>query len=57
MFYGDETVAQALLPLARRSGQMRKLYHIELDAQGQPKEESVRRAARTTALVRIHLDP
>jgi hypothetical protein len=57
VFYGDETVVQALLPLARRSPQMRKLYHIELDEQGQPKEESVRRAARVTALVRIHLDP
>lgn len=54
---GDETVVQALLPLARRSRQMVKLYHIELDAQGQPKEESVRLAAHATALVRIRLNP
>jgi hypothetical protein len=57
VFFGDETVAQALLPIARRSRQMRKLYEIELDAQGQPQEESVLRAARVTALVRIRLDP
>jgi hypothetical protein len=56
VFFGDETVTQALLPLARRSGKMRKLYHIELDAQGQPKEEDVLRAAHATALVQIRLD-
>lgn len=57
VFYGDEIVAQALLPIARRSRQMRKLYEIELDAQGQPEEEGVRRAALATALVRVRLDP
>jgi hypothetical protein len=55
VFYGDETVAQALLPIAQRSAQMVKLYQIELDAHGQPKPESVRQAARHVALVRIHL--
>jgi hypothetical protein len=55
VFYGDETVVQALLPLAQRSSQLVKLYQIELDTSDQPKHESVRRAARTTALIRIHL--
>lgn len=55
VFYGDETVAQALLPIARRSPQIIKYYQIKLDTQGQPKPGSVHWAACTAALVRIHL--
>ena len=46
---------EGVILVAQQSAQLVKLYQIELDAHGQPIPESVRQAARNTALVRIHL--
>jgi hypothetical protein len=54
-FHGDETVATGYLRFMQRSPALIKMYHIELDTNGQPKLESVRLATQNTALVRIQL--
>jgi hypothetical protein len=54
-FYGDENVVEAITTLAPNSEQLRKLYRINLDANGQPNPEDVRQAASHTAQIRIHL--
>ena len=54
-FHGDENVVEALIGFAQHSSQLRKLYSIELDANGQPNLESVRQAAQHSAFIRIRL--
>jgi hypothetical protein len=54
-FYGDENVVEAIMALAPKSQQLRKMYRISLDANGQPNPEDIRRAAAHTAQIRIRL--
>lgn len=54
-FHGDETVAAGYLHFMQKSPALIKMYHIELDTNGQPKLESVRQATQNAALIRIRL--
>ena len=54
-FHGDETVATGYLRFIQKSPALIKMYHIELDTNGQPKLESVRQATQNAALIRIQL--
>lgn len=53
--HGDESVVNAILAAVRKTPQILKTYHIEVDADGQPKFESVRQAAQNVAFIRIIL--
>jgi hypothetical protein len=54
-FHGDETVATGYLRFIQKSPALIKMYHIELDTNGQPKRDSVRQATQNAALIRIRL--
>jgi hypothetical protein len=56
-FRGDEVVVDATLRFMQKSPSLIRMYHIELDSNGQPKRESVRQATFNNALVRIRLTP
>ena len=56
-FHGDEMVAAGYLRFIEKSPALIRMYHIEQDADGQPKRESVRQATRNAALVHIRLIP
>ena len=53
--YGDERVTREFQRLVQKFPSLIRMYHLERDAQGQPKPESVHQAARSLALVRIRL--
>lgn len=54
-FHGDETVAAGYLRAMQRSPRLIHMYHVQVDATGQPERESVLQATQTCALVRIRL--
>lgn len=53
--HGDESVVNAILAAVQKTPQIRKTYHIEVDADGKLKLESVRQAAQSVAFIRIML--
>jgi F420H(2)-dependent quinone reductase len=51
------TIAAALRAHLREHPSMARIYHIPLDADGQPDADAVRQVARSVVLVRIRLAP
>jgi hypothetical protein len=54
-FHGNEQVVDAFHSFVQKNPSLIRMYHMERDANGQAKHESVLQAARHIALVRIRL--
>lgn len=54
---GNERVADEFQHFVKKSPSLIRMYHIEQDASGQPKPESIRQAATHIALIHIQLLP
>jgi hypothetical protein len=55
VYQGDEATVNELQRLVQGSSALLRICQVERDAQGQPKVESVRRAARSLVLIRLRL--
>ena len=55
VYQGDEATVEELQRLVQGASALLRICQVERDAQGQPKAESVRRAARSLVLIRLRL--